>query len=189
MIRAFIALEVEPALIEAAGRLAEKARAGPCSRLRASWVQPSRMHVTMRFLGETDEALVPALGEKVRALSARHPRFTLRATTLGAFPNPRRAHVLVVPLEDDGQSAAIAKELDDELASLGLERETRPYVPHLTLARIREGRDLRDVVEAAHVRAEGAATGLTLYRSELSSSGPTYTALAEAALAVDRDGR
>lgn len=179
LIRAFVAVDVAPDLLDGATHLANALREGACRELHGSWVRPDLMHVTVRFFGDVDDALAEALGARTLAAGAR-PRFRFRCTTLGAFPSPRRAHVLVLPLEDDGASTALARALDDEAATLGVPRETRPYVPHLTLARFRRGADVRDIVERTAVALEGDAEALTLYRSELGPRGPTYTALARA---------
>jgi RNA 2',3'-cyclic 3'-phosphodiesterase len=84
----------------------------------------------------------------------------------------------------------VASSLDDALGILGIARDARPWVPHLTLARLREPTDLREVLATTTFTAAGEASALTLYRSELSPRGPTYTALARGLLCpvlLDRD--
>lgn len=140
------------------------------------------MHVTARFLGDVEEASVGALGTALEVATRGRSCFELRAATLGAFPDARRARVLVVPLADEGRAAEIVATLEDELAALGFSRETRAYVPHLTLARFRAPADVRALVASTPVAMHGHATRLVLFRSELGPRGPTYTELARADL-------
>ncbi len=72
MLRTFLALDLDDALLRIADALIDELRA---ERLpRARWVASSTLHVTLRFLGDTDEALVPALGELVTTLGEAAPR-------------------------------------------------------------------------------------------------------------------
>jgi RNA 2',3'-cyclic 3'-phosphodiesterase len=181
--RAFLAFDLDDATLDAAADLG----ASLAERVRARWVKRAVMHVTLVFLGEIDGALVPALSEVVRAvrepagLSGTSP--AIRATKLGAFPDERRARVLVVPLEDDGTLARIAKAVEDRTAALGIAREDRAYHPHLTLARFKEPADVRKLAAETKLDIAGHAIALTLYESVLGKNGPTYTPLARAELA------
>lgn len=139
------------------------------------------MHLTVRFLGDVDEALVPRLQESARALGAGRDEVTVRARALGAFPRDREARVLVLPIEEpSGVLEAIAKGAETAAVDAGLAPEPRPFRAHLTLARLRHRADLRRLVTETAVDLEGRVTSLALYRSELGKApggGPMYTAL------------
>lgn len=183
MIRAFVALDVDAATIAEATRLVASLQSGALAGVRASWVQSTRMHVTVRFLGDVEEQVAGRIGAGMRRLGAGvTERLSLRARTLGAFPSARRAHVLTMPLEVAQAGRNLAEELEAVTVRAGLAPERRPWVPHLTLARFRQPADVQDVVRTPGLALEGWATGLTLYRSTLGSGGPTYDALARAEL-------
>jgi 2'-5' RNA ligase len=205
LIRAFLALDFDERFLDEVASLAASLR-GRSRLSRAKWVGRAAMHVTVRFLGDVDDASVPALQALVRDLAAGigergsgergsgeigsgesgRGEVRVRARSLGAFPDARRARVLVVDLEEPrGVLEAIAKGAEAEAVRLGFPAETRAWRPHLTLARIREGADLRDVLEETRVDLEGRVTALTLYQSELGkgpNGGPLYVPLERAAL-------
>ncbi len=182
-VRAFVALDVDEALRRAASDVNDALRRGPLRLARARWVQTAQMHVTVRFLGDVDEARIADVAAITQRTAARSPAVVLRAHRMGAFPDPQHARVLMIPFEDDAHVAArIAASLDEALAPLGLACETRPYVPHLTLARFRDGVDVQTLCETTTLSAEGVAEALTLHASELTQDGPRYTALVRAPL-------
>src|SRR5690349_14836529 len=105
------------------------------SRIRAKWVAREVMHVTLRFFGDVDDEQLGKLVASVPALGRRAPCL-LRAMRVDAFPDARRARVLVLPLDDDGFLTALHEQVEQLAAALGFERESRAYRPHLTLARL-----------------------------------------------------
>src|SRR4051812_20038389 len=96
---------------------------------RARWVARDAMHVTLRFLGETDASLVPALSDLVTKLGARLP-LEVRATSLLAFPDAKKARVLTIGLEGVD---ALARECEESAVALGFAPEERAFRAHLTL--------------------------------------------------------
>lgn len=133
-------------------------------------VKRETMHCTIAFLGEIDDARVEEMKTLVERLPS-HP-FPVKATRLDAFGNPRKAHVIVLPLEDDGSLLRLYE-------TIGV-KEDRAYRPHLTLARLKKPEDVRELVESTPVSFEGRVVGITLYKSVLGKNGPTYTPLARA---------
>ena len=182
--RLFIAVElpetVKAALVAAQERLR---RAGPPVR----WVAPAAMHLTLRFLGETDVALLPGLAAALRDTLAAHRAVPLHLTTAGAFPSLGRPSVIWAGV--GGASAALgrmAADLEEALVALGLPREPKPFRAHLTLGRVRReaGREQLERLGAA-IRAlppldpvAWTADRIVLFRSELRREGPEYTELA-----------
>ncbi len=153
-----------------------------------AWVAPANLHVTLKFLGQIDEARAPAVADALRSASARHRAFDLALRGLGAFPSPTRPRVLWAGLEDDaGALAALAAAIDACCGELGFPRETRPFAAHVTLGRVREptrrpqlGEALARPVDFGRV----AVARVSLMRSELSPRGARYSELAASPLAV-----
>ena len=99
------------------------------------WVGPEQLHLTLRFLGETDEALFHAVKTALAEVSA--PNFELRLRGAGVFPNPSRARVLWVGLGDSPPLLDLQKQIENKITALGFAAETRGFSPHLTLARFK----------------------------------------------------
>jgi 2'-5' RNA ligase len=143
------------------------------------------LHVTLAFLGATDESVVPRLEAALRASpgpTTRAPRLRLAGSLL--LP-PRRPRVLCVALDDlDGTLAQLQARVSDALAATGAYTpESRPFVPHVTVARLRPGARAPRVVDVAPERLEFRGEALTLFVSRLSPRGARYEPLVRVGLA------
>ena len=102
----------------------------------ARWVPLEQFHLTLRFIGDTDDdmfvAIKTALGKVVGA------PFDLALEGIGHFPPGRRARVLWVGMEQNETLTKLAKDVELALEMAGAPREERPFSPHITLARFRE---------------------------------------------------
>ena len=175
-IRAFIAIELPAAarlaLAQASQQLARQLPAGS-----VRWVKPERMHLTLRFLGDTAVTQLPALAAQLDELAARHAPFNLRLDKLGCFPHCKRPRVIWAGLT--GNVAALStlkQDLDARLVSLGWEEEERPFQAHLTLGRVKNSRAVSQVKWGIEMeKAEMGVTAVHLIESQLQRSGPIYT--------------
>jgi 2'-5' RNA ligase len=125
------------------GHAVEEALLGQMERLREScrgwrWVQREHLHVTLKFLGEIEVVVVGAVE---RALGGvEFEPFAMQVAGLGVFPDRRRPRVLWAGVgEGDARVAELAGRIDRALRGAGIPRETRPFTPHVTLARTRRG--------------------------------------------------
>ena len=144
-------------------------------------VAPEYLHVTLAFLGACEESLVDAIGAAAVACAA--PVGSLRVGD-GLWLPPRRPRVLAVALEDpDGRLGAVQAAVVAAMARVaGHAPEDRPFLPHVTVARVRRGSRVPRGSLAAAPALRFAPTALTLYRSFLSPHGARYEALASAPL-------
>jgi len=185
--RLFIAADLPDAVraaLAAEHRRIGAALGGSGSALR--WVKPEHAHLTLVFIGNVDDARVPAVSDAIAA-DVDAPSFDAAFEGIGVFPPRGAPRVLWIGV------GAGARELGDlqramasRIAALGLPLEDRAFHPHLTLARWRESRTSdrdRALAAAPHgVIARARIDGATLYQSRLSPAGPAYTALARANL-------
>ena len=184
--RLFIAID-----LGTAAREALRAAQDECRRpdLPVRWADPAGAHLTLKFLGDTDRALVAPLGDALRAVAADHRPFALRTAAPGVFPNPRRPRVLWLGLDGAlDRLASLHRAIDAALVPLEFTPENRAFSPHLTLGRVRDDR-ARDIAAAAtrlsatfaRVAAQPGAPlpveAIHLIRSELHPSGARYTTL------------
>jgi RNA 2',3'-cyclic 3'-phosphodiesterase len=184
-VRAFVALVLEPAAVAAFAAFAVRLRASRlCPATRLSWTAEAKMHLTLKFLADLDEARVPELAEVLGRLAKDRAAPRLHAKEVTAFPSPKRASVVVVELEDaEGELARLAADSEAAFEALGIPREGRPFRGHLTLARSKSPLDARAwLASAAPPAGESRVTELVLFQSRLSREGSEYTPLARAAL-------
>jgi 2'-5' RNA ligase len=180
-IRCFVCVEVGE---EARGALSRWIREARRALPDAKWVRAEHLHVTLRFLGSLSGRVLEDLREGLaKGFSSLAPGgFLLTLGCLGAFPSRGPARVLWVGLEGERERLVrLAEEAEAQAERIGLSRESRPFSPHLTLARAREGRpllpqDLKGLPEPPEgtIRVSEAL----LMRSDLRPEGPLYTPLA-----------
>lgn len=176
--RAFIAVDLpsDPRLVGVVQEFREASR-------DLKLVSADRLHVTLKFLGDTEEGLVPEVVSAMREASAGVSPLTVQIRGTGAFPNAERPRVLWVGLVGADALARMARSLNENLLALGYEKETRSWSPHVTLARVRDPRGPRglDRVQAVlraradDVFAEARVEDLRLKKSVLRPEGPEYT--------------
>ena len=137
-IRAFIAVELPPAVREAVEGVVRELRSGIGDGVR--WVRPEGVHLTLKFLGDIDAGSVPAVSRAMAQCAASAAPFDLFLEGVGVFPNARRPRVIWIGLGGALEPLlALQHSIDRELEGLGFARERRPFTPHLTLGRVRDG--------------------------------------------------
>jgi len=156
------------------------ARVKPAARIQ--WSPPANLHITTKFIGEWPEERLAELESALKALPKR-PAIELAIAKIGFFPHERSPRVFWCGIEAP-ELETLAADTEEATASLGVARESRPYSPHLTLARIKERIDLRPLhaaIAAAPSLDFGRFTAgsFFLYRSQLRPTGSMYTKLAE----------
>ena len=116
---------------------------------KISWTLPGSIHLTLKFLGETDPALVDKIVTVMAASVKDAPDFSMSVDKAGAFPSPARPKILWVgSMEKNKNIGGIAEKLERGLKLIGFEEETREFRPHLTIGRVRSGSIAGSRVEA-----------------------------------------
>lgn len=185
-IRLFVAIELPDAVLDALARTMQAIKAsGADAGLR--WVRPEGIHLTLKFLGETDEEDLPGIIAALRDISRQHAPMEVSPGGLGSFGGRRNARVIWVGLRaHSGELARLASAIDNALEPLGFAREARAFNPHLTLARVREDAapdvraQIHDIVAgmtAADIPAF-RATAFSLMESKIQRGGAVYRQVA-----------
>jgi 2'-5' RNA ligase len=180
-VRAFVALEIEARVREAIGRLVADLR--PRSP-GARWSRAEGIHLTLRFLGSTSPGQIEGLGPPLAAAAESCPAGEARVGTLGTFPSRGSPRVLWVGLELAPEILELQKACERAAVSVGFPPETRPFQPHLTLARFRQRVRRPDLP-----RADLGVTRLerlVLFRSDTRPDGAVHTPIARFALGGER---
>lgn len=101
---------------------------------QTKWVRPENMHITLKFLGETDSSMLNAVQSALASIRSDTP-ITLDFRGLGFFPNEKRPRVFWIGMEPSPNLKTLAADIDQSLHKFGFPLEDRPFTPHLTLAR------------------------------------------------------
>jgi 2'-5' RNA ligase len=146
-------------------------------------VEGENIHITLKFLGEIAEARTAQVADLVRGIAFKP--FTLDFHGVGVFPAPNRPSVVWAGVSGEAlEMITIFTELEKGLKALGFEPERRPFQPHVTLCRVRSGKN-RDQLKETVKEMENEEFGplrvehITLKKSVLTRSGPIYSTVAE----------
>jgi RNA 2',3'-cyclic 3'-phosphodiesterase len=173
--RLFVAIEPPARVLdELAAAVVPLAAAAPDLR----WTARGSWHLTLAFLGEVDERILPALSTRLERAAHRHPPQRLAIVGGGAFPATSRARVLWAGIQGDQHAlAALAASVAAGARRAGAPPpdEGRKYSPHLTVARCREPADVSELSAALAGFASSAwtAQSVHLVRSYLGGGQPS----------------
>ena len=181
-IRSFLALDPPEEVLREIGRIEERLRKLIHGDIR--WVRPESIHLTLKFFGDIPESDVANISAMAGKAAASVGTFEFALGGAGVFPDMKRPRVVWLGMTGDvARFVAFQKELERALAEIGYPREERPFRPHLTLARIKSAQGLTGLAEAFKKVEPNTerftATGLNLFKSDLTSQGAIYTRLAE----------
>ena len=190
MIRLFIGLPVEKRVQKELGEITKlfQTKGG-----NVKWIKPTLIHLTLRFLGDTDESLVGDLSKIIDRVAAGTKTISTVVDCLGGFPNLNRPRVIWAGLSGDTE-LLIEKAAELELAvrELGFKAESNRFKPHLTIGRVRDPRPLGtlpDFIKSFEMHSlELSFDRLILYKSTLTPEGPIYEHLHVATLGEERFG-
>lgn len=191
-VRAFVAIELPENVRAALSRVIADLRGSGGNAVR--WVNPESIHLTLKFLGDVEEARIAGVAHALEAACGPVPAFSLGLGSPGAFPSAGSPRVLWIGLTGHLDSLAyLQRRMEDALQPLGFPGEEREFSPHLTLGRVREGvapaqrRLVSRLVGMAACQAPSAqpfgVDGVALMRSQLTPQGAIYTRLHRVSLA------
>ena len=181
-IRSFIAIELPAELRLEISQLQAQLKSGQPSRVK--WVDPDSIHLTLKFLGniaiDRTGEITSALEEAAQGI----PSFRLKVKDPGAFPNLKRVRVVWVGISGEvAQLSRLLQRIESNLAALGFTPESRPFSPHLTLARIHnqaspdERQRLGQLIADTKFEADSTimVNAISLMRSQLTRAGAIYS--------------
>ncbi|MGQ9508237.1 MAG: RNA 2',3'-cyclic phosphodiesterase [Thermodesulfobacteriota bacterium] len=185
MLRTFLAIELPTAIHK---RLEEIQRELKESEADVRWVDPKKIHLTLKFFGYIEEKDIEPIVESIGKSLQKISPFFLRVKGIGGFPNLKNPRILWVGLEDSsGILSSLQIQLEEEFERIGFRHEDRPFHPHLTLGRMKSNRGRNELIEKME-RLKGKDFGkfqvekVILYKSDLRPTGPLYTPLKEVRL-------
>ena len=202
MIRAFLAVELSQELRAELATVQQELKRNIepeiTRNMRISWAQTESIHLTIKFLGDMDEQVIDPLLVAVEHAIGNQTAVNVPLERFGVFPRPQSPRVLWVGPSENWERGAEARRMAEihgaiEQACEGLRFlcETKPFSPHLTLARIRVGeRHVGIAVAKSGVLDRPISSGslvvesVVLMKSEVRPTGSVYTRLWEARMKV-----
>lgn len=179
--RAFISVDIEPD-DRLRDILNELRRSGADLKV----VKPELLHVTLKFLGDTEDDMVDQIVRRMEEAVKGLQPFSAQLVGMGAFPSLSNIRVVWVGMEGSGALTTIAQRLDDSLRELGFERDKKGFKPHLTVARARTAARMGAVQGILRERAASdfgaySVGSIRLKKSVLCPQGPIYSDVREVA--------
>lgn len=178
MPRLFTALDLPPALVD----VLRAFRHEQSLDVRTRWTPPENLHLTLRFIGEVDDAQAERVEAALTGIPENHAPFAVEPLGLGVLPSRPAPRVLTVRIDPSEPLRALYAALQDALAAVDVAREERPFRPHVTLARFKNASAERIYAALRAMPAPSLrpfpADRFCLYESTLTPDGAVHTARA-----------
>lgn len=174
--RIFVAIDISEKARNAAARHIDGLRQ-EFRDIRVGWERTEKLHLTLKFIGDTDER--EALADAMKSVARMFDPFVLTIAETGVFPSARRPRILWLGATDEtGTVNKIRQLIETECEKRGFKRDERPFDPHLTIARLREPQRSRKLVErhlaASFDPVKFVVPELVIYESKLLPAGSEY---------------
>jgi 2'-5' RNA ligase len=184
MMRIFIAIEIPQNIRVKIAEITDylQSKTPPTA---VKWVDSENLHLTIKFIGETVQEKIEEIAKVLNQSLLHQAPFSLEISGLGMYPNNTNPRVIWLGVTGGEPLIAMHNMLDQKLASLGIQREGRPFSPHLTIARLRRNTDTASIKRIGKTLSQFRVDSLglfnidhvQLFQSVLTPSGPIYTTL------------
>ncbi len=175
--RLFVAVPLPPPALEEAGALLRTLRG---LEWPVRWVRDDGLHITLKFFGEVTSDRLEAIEEMLQFATAGMGPLELVLSGGGAFPSSRHPRVLRLEVTAGADLELLQDRLERGCEQIGFAPEGRPFRPHITLGRVREGDRLPPgamrQVETLPTGTPFLADQVVLFESRQTAAGPTYNA-------------
>ncbi|MFC2086420.1 RNA 2',3'-cyclic phosphodiesterase [Bacteroidota bacterium] len=153
------------------------------SNEKIKWVNIANMHITLKFLGDTEEEIIPLIFNKLSdKIENKFPDSSFLLAGMGVFGKLKSPRVLWMGIKNKNALSDINSIVENELYDLGIEKSAKSYSPHLTIGRIKfmkNFRKLNEILEKYenYEFQEIELNEIIIYESILKPTGPAYKAL------------
>ena len=183
-IRTFIALDFPLSILDSIEQQTHRLRQ-TLGEEAIRWVPTHNLHLTLKFLGNVPVSHLEFIKQMLAQVAESTPQFDMQIGGIGSFPNSNRPRVLWVGIHAPATLATLQKAIEEGTSRLGYEKEERSFSPHLTLGRVRQGIDAKELQKISNAISSiqlgkiGTARvdSVHLYQSDLNSAGSVYTKL------------
>jgi len=179
--RAFIAIDLPAELKDKIASF--QAELKKADVFKGKFVEKENLHLALKFIGEISDKDMAKISKSLEGLSKKHKGFVLSLKGIGAFPSKDYIRVIWIGVDKGGSEA---KALHDDINKALKSKESREFVGHLTLARVKAVLDKKKLTEFLDENKEFgsfAVKSIKLMKSELTKQGPKYETIKVFALA------
>ncbi len=181
--RLFVAINLDNAAKLALAKIAAQLPDSPAFKK----TRVDNQHLTLQFLGDTEEELIPQIQGILNNTAAKYPTLKLSFTELGAFPNWQQPNIIWIGI-DGSHLKELQAELAHQLIKVVPTMDTKPFQPHLTLARIKfppnptESAKIQSLKNDITLPPATKVSSIDLMASTLTPQGPIHTLLSQHSL-------
>jgi 2'-5' RNA ligase len=149
------------------------------------WVSPEKIHLTLKFLGNMDEATIEPIVQSIEGSIQATLPFHLWVKGIGVFPHLKNPRVIWMGLVDGKEIlTSLQSQIETRLEGMGFQPEDRSFRPHLTLGRVKSSKGKEEILKRMEKYKEEEfgdfhVERVILFKSDLRPSGPIYTPLRE----------
>lgn len=172
--RLFIALEIPEEILDRIISIRDTVY-GKSSGVK--WEHKEKLHITLKFLGDTDIAIIGSIRSFLAETIAKHSAMELEFNKFGMFYREAKPSILWLGLNKNVALKELFLELEKGLSSFGFNIEKRDFKPHLTILRIKGNEDLNrlnKLVAEPETGLKFKGEKIILFKSSLLSSGSVY---------------
>jgi len=178
-LRCFIAIEMSDPIKKEIGKLLDIMQKHDVD---IKWVAPENIHLTLKFLGSTPDALLPDIREFLSKILSSYKPFYIKIYGTGVFPNRKYPRVIWTGIIDSDILNRMKGDIEQAMALLGFQKEDKEFNPHLTLGRVRSSKGVMNIMnELDNYKTMEFGMlhvdHIKLMKSELKPKGAVYTCL------------
>lgn len=176
-IRAFVALEIPDDALNSIIKIRNDFFG---TKERIKWESKDKLHLTLKFLGDTDSSLLERLESELNRITDLHIELPLKFSRIGTFNKDNKPRILWVGFEDNKNLQELYSDIENSFKVFGFKKEERKFHPHLTLLRVKGYEDMVKLLSFTKLELPDisfAAGKISLIKSELKPTGSVYTVL------------
>ncbi len=148
------------------------------------WTKAENIHLTLKFIGDVEPATYKKIEETLSGNDYPVDPFTVRIAGIGKFGKEQELNILWAGITPSQKLESLFRDIESRLHGVGIPKDNRPFKPHITLARNKKNFDIKPYLRLIDQHqgtfiSESAIKGFQIFKSDLSSNGPTYTILKE----------
>lgn len=140
------------------------------------WEKAEKLHVTLKFLGSVEDTKAPEIGSIIGELCRPYTPFETAVSGAGGFPDLKHPRVIYVGLSGNPGLLSLQASIEEALEPLGFEREARPFIPHVTIGRVKSRLRVKEPLPDPEPY-EFAIGEIGLIKSVTNRDGSVYTPL------------
>lgn len=140
------------------------------------WEQREKLHVTLKFLGSVEDPKVPDVSSIIDGLVRNYSPFETEIAGFGGFPDMRYPRILYIGLSENPELSSLQGRIDEALEPLGFPRETRSFIPHVTIGRIKSRLRIHEPFPIPE-KCKFTIDEIAVVKSETKRDGSVYTPL------------